>query len=71
MFVKPRETTAAERADGWPDHLIVRDPAALRRVLPPTGGNVPDNQYWQLRLRDGDVIPASPTEAQPAPAQQE
>lgn len=35
--------------------LSVRDPD-LHDLLPATGRNVPDSDYWQRRLRDGDVI---------------
>lgn len=34
--------------------LIVRDPKT-GEPLPETGRDVPDNGYWQRRLRDGDV----------------
>lgn len=63
MFVKP--------AAG----LQVRDPV-LRDLLPPEGREVPDyDPYWLRRLRDGDVIRATPpaqiqAQAQPAPPRQ-
>ena len=47
MFVKP--------AAGF----VVRDPANAE-PLPADGREVPDNEYWQRRLRDGDVVPAKP-----------
>lgn len=33
-------------------------------MLPVEGADVPDNQYWRRRLRDGDVVPVEA----PAPA---
>ncbi|WP_295541080.1 DUF2635 domain-containing protein [uncultured Pseudacidovorax sp.] len=35
--------------------LVVIDPD-LKDRLPPEGRDVPDNDYWQRRLRDGDVV---------------
>lgn len=52
MFVKP----APREVEGQP--LVVRDPDMLD-LLPPEGREVPDSDYWQRRLRDGDVVPAS------------
>jgi hypothetical protein len=34
----------------------VRDPQQKYRLLPEQGGEVPDNAFWQRRLRDGDVV---------------
>lgn len=48
MFVKP--------AAG----LLVRDPD-LRDLLPEAGREVPDSDYWQRRLRDGDVVAVTPS----------
>ena len=42
MFVVPKED------------LLVRDPASLE-LLPAEGREVPRNQFWLRRLRDGDV----------------
>lgn len=47
----------------------VRDPQQKYRMLPEQGGEVPDNAFWQRRLRDGDVVliedqPTDPTDAQ-------
>lgn len=43
MFVKPAES------------LVVRDPVT-KLQLPADGKEVPENSYWQRRLRDGDVL---------------
>ncbi len=49
MFVKP--------APG----LKVRDPKT-KQHLPESGAEVPDSDsYWVRRLRDGDVVRATPT----------
>ena len=48
MFVKP--------AKG----LVIRDPDLLD-LLPATGREVPDSDYWRRRLRDGDVVEADAT----------
>ncbi len=54
MFVKP--------APG----RIVRDPVS-KVALPETGKEVPDfDMYWARRLRDGDVVEATPPAPQPA-----
>jgi hypothetical protein len=61
MRVKPAEGRA------------VRDPQQHYRLMPPEGGNVPDNTFWQRRLRDGDVVmieddkaaPEGPTQGRP------
>lgn len=45
MYVKP--------APG----LVIRDPD-LRDFLPQEGREVPDTDYWNRRLRDGDVVTA-------------
>lgn len=37
--------------------FVVRDPVT-RAPLPPEGRDVPDTDYWQRRLRDGDVVMA-------------
>jgi hypothetical protein len=36
----------------------VRDPSNMQ-LLPEDGREVPNNQFWQRRLRDGDVIEAA------------
>jgi hypothetical protein len=33
----------------------VRDPSNMQ-LLPEDGREVPNNQFWQRRLRDGDVV---------------
>ena len=33
----------------------VRDPVT-KQLLPAAGRDVPDNQFWRRRLRDGDVV---------------
>lgn len=43
--------------------LKIRD-ADLKDLLPDEGRDVPDTDYWQRRLRDGDVVKADP----PSPA---
>ena len=58
MFVKP-----GTGRDGLP--LSVRVPHT-RALLPETGAEVPANSFWIRRLRDGDVVEASPG-AEPAP----
>lgn len=55
MFVKP---AAGHR---------VYDPAT-RQPLPPEGSEVPRNQYWLRRLRDGDVIIVSAKRSSKKPA---
>jgi len=47
----------------------IRDPHT-KRVLPPAGGDVPDDSiFWNRRLRDGDVVrvteSATPTGNEP------
>jgi len=39
--------------------FTVRDPVT-KRALPPEGADVPDNIFWQRRLRDGDVTIGTP-----------
>lgn len=58
MFVKP-----GPNEDG-PDGLhVVRIPHT-HALLPAEGQEVPDNQFWQRRLMQGDVVRAtSPKEA--------
>lgn len=63
MFVKP-----APDPDRPGEHLIVRDPINPRRTLSPEGADVPDTQYWNQRLRDGDVIASERSEVMPDPA---
>ncbi len=58
MFVKP-----GPRQDDRARALVVRAPNG--RLLPPSGENVPETQFWNRRLRDGDVVPAE----QMAPAE--
>jgi Protein of unknown function (DUF2635) len=57
MRVKPAEGRA------------VRDPLT-KQLLPAAGRDVPDNQFWRRRLRDGDVVSAdapAPRNGPPAP----
>lgn len=50
MYVKP----IAGRQVPYPD---------INALLPEAGANVEDNQYWQRRLLDGDVVVAEPPKA--------
>lgn len=62
MYVKPAPVPpalAAELGAAAPAHLQVRDPD-LRDILPAEGREVPETPYWHRRLRDGDVLPATP-----------
>lgn len=52
MRVKPAEGRA------------VRDPLT-KALLPAAGRDVPDNQFWRRRLRDGDVVSADTPTAPP------
>jgi Protein of unknown function (DUF2635) len=52
MRVKPAEGRA------------VRDPVTMQ-LLPDGGREVPDNQFWRRRLRDGDVIADAPAQHAP------
>jgi hypothetical protein len=57
MRVKPAEGRA------------VRDPVT-KKLLPAAGREVPDNQFWRRRVRDGDVIvetAATPRNGPPSP----
>lgn len=57
LFVKPVDPTA-----------VIRDPRT-KRALPAGGGPVPNDSFWQRRLRDGDVVRiADPTLGAPATA---
>jgi hypothetical protein len=49
MFVKPGKRPVGEEGP-----LLVRHPGT-KRLLRAEGEEVPDNQYWFRRLRDGDV----------------
>lgn len=42
--------------------LKIRD-ADLKDLLPDDGRDVPDTDYWLRRLRDGDVVEATPSSA--------
>jgi hypothetical protein len=57
MFVKP-----GTRQDDRALPLIVRAPNG--RTLRPGGEDVPATQFWNRRLRDGDVVLADAKEAQ-------
>jgi hypothetical protein len=61
MFVKP-----GPRPDDPSRPLVVRGPNG--RLLPETGGEVPDTQFWQRRIAHGDVIAEPATERQSEPA---
>jgi hypothetical protein len=56
MFVRPGPSP-----DDGTKPLTVREPNG--RLLPAAGAEVPPTQFWQRRLRDGDVVAA--TEAAP------
>lgn len=60
MYVKP----APRQIEGMP--LVVRDPD-FKDLLPPEGRDVPESDYWQRRLRDGDVVLADAPRAAKAP----
>jgi hypothetical protein len=48
--------------------LVIRDPVFLD-LLPSEGRDVPESDYWQRRLLDGDVVKANaPPELRAAPA---
>jgi Protein of unknown function (DUF2635) len=56
MFVKPGPG------------LVLRDPVT-KQFIPAEGVEVPDGDlFWQRRLRDGDVVPATPP-AEKGPAE--
>ena len=59
MFVKP-----GPRQDDRARLLVVRAPNG--RLLPSLGENVPETQFWNRRLRDGDVVSAEAS-AEPLP----
>ncbi len=63
MYVKPAPNPLAGEK-GQPVLLRVRDPD-LGDFLPDTGRQVPDSSYWTRRLRDRDVVTATPVLAQP------
>jgi hypothetical protein len=78
MFVKPTKAavdvgTALARDDLAADVRavlekglhVVREPWT-HRVLPPEGREVPEDQFWMQRLRDGDVELAEPPHGPPA-----
>jgi hypothetical protein len=44
----------------------VRDPLT-KALLPATGRDVPDNQFWRRRLRDGDVVSEAAVPARNGP----
>ena len=46
--------------------MKIRD-ADLKDLLPDEGRDVPDSDYWQRRLRDGDVVKATPPSVEPVP----
>lgn len=54
IYVKPAEGRA------------VPDPDNGYQLLPKNGGPVPDNAYWQRRLKDKDVIKSEAPD-EPAP----
>ncbi len=61
MFVKP-----GPRQDDRNHPLVVRAPNG--RLLSPLGEDVPKTQFWNRRLRDGDVLLAEPFPGLMAPA---
>lgn len=46
----------------------VRDPEIPTRILGDDGDYKPDNSFWRLRLRDGDVVEATPPQEVKKPA---
>lgn len=54
IYVKPAEGRAAP------------DPEKDYQLLPKEGGLVPNNAYWQRRLKDEDVIKSKAPEEGPA-----
>ena len=46
--------------------MKIRDPD-LKDLIPDEGRDVPDTDYWQRRLRDGDVVEAKPPAEVPEP----
>ena len=60
MFVKPGPNP---RKLG--SLLKVRVPRT-RQILPEAGQDVPNTAFWIRRLRDGDVVRATPPAAKPA-----
>jgi hypothetical protein len=63
MFIKP----ASIEIEGVPTLALVRDPDT-RAPLATEGEWKPRSQFWNRRLRDGDVIPAEPTAVAASPA---
>ena len=55
IYVKPAEGRAAP------------DPEKGHQLLPKEGGLVPNNAYWQRRLKDEDVIKTEAPEEASAP----
>lgn len=51
MYIKP----ALGRVVRYPD---------VDRILPQEGAQVPEDVYWTRRLRDGDVVKATPPKPQ-------
>ena len=41
------------------DGQLIRDPDNLSRIIPKTGGEVPNNTFWRRRIRDGSVTKVS------------
>lgn len=39
--------------------IIIRDPIT-KAPVPGTGREVPESGYWMRRLRDGDIVKATP-----------
>ena len=60
MFVKP----GPQKDDPSKLRVVKRG----RWVLPEAGAEVPDDSFWQRRLRDGDVIEAQPPTTEAAGA---
>jgi Protein of unknown function (DUF2635) len=46
------------------DGRLVRDPVT-KQLLPAEGREVPDDQFWRRRLRDGDIVLDTPNPAPP------
>lgn len=47
--------------------IKLREPERRQRYLPDAGAWVPDNEFWRRRLKDGDVVRATPQARPPAP----
>ena len=46
---------------------LLRDPDNMKRIIPATGGEVPNNTYWRRRVRDGSAKKVSRFKKDEAP----